>query len=53
MKASLIAAAFTAAGLFAAASPAAAACSPGYERVQIQGHWLCKIKTPKLPLKAN
>lgn len=52
MKASLIAA-VTAAGLFAAASPASAACSPGYERVKIQGHWLCQIKTPKLPMKAN
>jgi hypothetical protein len=29
------------------------ACSNGYEPVWIQGHKLCKIKTPKLPIKAK
>lgn len=53
MKAALIAAAVAAAGLVAVASPAAARCANGYEPVKIQGNWVCRIKTPKLPLKAK
>ena len=52
MKSHIIAAAVAAAGMAVLAQPAAA-CSNGYESVWIQGHKICKIKTPKLGLKAN
>lgn len=52
MKGSLIAATVAAFGMTALAQPAAA-CSAGYESVWIQGNKVCKIKTPKLGLKAN
>ena len=52
MKSLIIAAAIAAAGMAALAQPAAA-CSAGYESVWIQGHKICKIKTPKLGLKAD
>ena len=52
MKSRIIAAVFAAVGIAAIAQPAAA-CSAGYESVWIQGHKICKIKTPKLGLKAN
>ena len=31
----------------------ASACPAGYEPVWIQGNMVCKIKTPKLPVKAK
>jgi hypothetical protein len=52
MRAPLIAAMVAAAGFTVLAQPAMA-CSNGYEPVWIQGHKLCKIKTPKLPIKAK
>ena len=52
MRASLMAAILAAAG-FTALSQPAMACANGYEPVWIQGHKVCKIKTPKLPLKAK
>jgi hypothetical protein len=52
MKAPLAAAIFTALGMMTLAPPAYA-CSAGYEAVWIQGNKVCKIKTPKLGLKAN
>jgi hypothetical protein len=40
--------------LVAATPPAtAASCKAGYEPVKIQGNWVCRLKTPKLPLKAK
>jgi hypothetical protein len=32
---------------------AAASCKAGYEPVKIQGNWVCRVKTPRLPLKAK
>ena len=52
MKSRIIASVFAAAGMAIIAQPASA-CSNGYESVWIQGHKICKIKTPKLGLKAN
>ncbi len=52
MKAPIIAAVFAAIGMTAIAQPAFA-CANGYESVWIQGHKVCKIKTPKLGLKAK
>ena len=52
MKNGLITAAVTAVGLSALVQPALA-CPNGYEAVWIQGNKVCKIKTPKLPLKAK
>jgi hypothetical protein len=52
MKNGLIAAAVTVIGLSALVQPALA-CPNGYEAVWIQGNKVCKIKTPKLPLKAK
>ena len=52
MRTKLFALIVAAAGLTAIAQPAAA-CSNGYESVWIQGHKICKIKTPKLPIKAK
>jgi hypothetical protein len=52
MKSRIIASIFAAVGMAAIAQPAAA-CPNGYEQVKIQGHYICKIKTPKLDLKAN
>lgn len=52
MKSRIIASLFAATGMAVLAQPAAA-CPNGYERVRIQGHYICKIKTPKLDLKAN
>ena len=43
---------FAAAG-FAALTQPAMACGAGYEPVWIQGNKVCKIKTPKLPIKAK
>ena len=48
----VIAAVVALGGLAALAQPAFA-CPNGYEPVWIQGHMVCKIKTPKLPLKAK
>ena len=42
----------TVVGLSALVQPALA-CPNGYEAVWIQGNKVCKIKTPKLPLKAK
>jgi hypothetical protein len=53
MKTSLIAAIVAAAGLVAVVSPAEARCANGYEPVEIQGNWVCRVKTPKLPFKAK
>lgn len=52
MKSRIITAAIAAAGMAVIAQPAAA-CPNGYESVWIQGHHICKIKTPKLGLKAK
>lgn len=52
MKAPIFAAMIAAFGMAALAQPAAA-CSNGYEPVWIQGSKVCKIKTPKMGLKAN
>ena len=52
MRTNLFALFVAAAGLTAIAQPAAA-CPNGYESVWIQGHKICKIKTPKLPIKAK
>lgn len=46
-------AAVVALGGIAALAQPAFACPNGYEAVWIQGNKVCKIKTPKLPLKAN
>ena len=54
LKCTLIASIITAAVLAAAATPAAAAsCGNGYEPVKVQGNWVCRLRTPKLPLKAK
>jgi hypothetical protein len=54
LKSTLFAAIAAAAGLVAVASPGASAqCSPGYQPVKIQGNWVCRLQTPKLPLKAK
>jgi hypothetical protein len=52
MKAPIFAAIFAAVGMTALAQPAFA-CPNGYEPVWIQGNKVCKIKTPKLDLKAD
>ena len=52
MKSKLIAA-VVAIGGFAALAQPASACPAGYESVWIQGNMVCKIKTPKLPVKAK
>jgi hypothetical protein len=52
MKPKTIAAMVAAIGLIAMAQPALA-CSNGYEAVWIQGNKVCKLKTPKLSLKAK
>lgn len=52
MKTRLIAVVIAAGGLAALAQPASA-CPAGYEPVWIQGHMVCKLKTPKLPLKVK
>jgi hypothetical protein len=52
MKSRIIASVIAAAGMALLAQPAAA-CPNGYESVWIQGNKVCKIKTPKLDLKAN
>jgi len=52
MKAPIFAAIFAALGMTALAQPAFA-CPNGYESVWIQGNHVCKIKTPKLGLKAD
>lgn len=52
MKTGLLAAAVTVIGMSALVQPALA-CANGYEAVWIQGNKVCKIKTPKLPLKAK
>jgi hypothetical protein len=53
MKAALIAATVAAAGFAAVTPPAAAACASGYEAVRSQGKQVCRLKTPKLPLKSG
>ena len=50
MRTALMAAAAAVAGLAGLAGPAAA-CPNGYETVWIQGNPVCRIKTPRLPLK--
>lgn len=52
MKAPVFAAIFAAVGMTALAQPASA-CPNGYEPSWVQGHMICKIKTPKLGLKAD
>jgi hypothetical protein len=52
MRTPVIAAIFAAAGIAAITQPAMA-CGAGYEPVWIQGNKVCKIKTPKLPIKAK
>jgi hypothetical protein len=47
-----LALALAAAGLLTFVQPASA-CPAGYEAVWIQGHKVCKIKTPNLSLKAK
>jgi hypothetical protein len=54
MRTGLLAAVIAGAGLVALAeSGEAASCGAGYEPVKIQGNWVCRIKTPKLPTKAK
>ena len=53
MRGALMAAVVAAAALATVPSPAAARCANGYEPVKSQGNWVCRIKTPKLPLKAK
>ncbi|HWV80082.1 MAG TPA: hypothetical protein VNZ50_01530 [Hyphomicrobiaceae bacterium] len=52
MKTPIIATIFAAIGTATLAQPASA-CPAGYEPAWIQGNMVCKIKTPKLGLKAN
>lgn len=52
MKTPIIAAVFGAFAMAALAQPASA-CPNGYEPAWIQGNMVCKIKTPKLDLKAD
>jgi hypothetical protein len=54
MRTGLLAAVVGGAGLVALVqSGEAASCGAGYEPVKIQGNWVCRIRTPKLPLKAQ
>jgi hypothetical protein len=52
MKTGLIAAIAAVGSLTAFVQPASA-CPAGYEAVWIQGNMVCKLKTPKLPLKTK
>ena len=52
MKTPIIASIFAAFAMTALAQPASA-CPNGYEPAWIQGNMVCKIKTPKLGLKAD
>ena len=52
MKTPIIATVFAAFAMAALTQPASA-CPAGYEAAWIQGNMVCKIKTPKLGLKAN
>lgn len=52
MRTPIIATVFAAIGIAALTQPASA-CPAGYEAAWIQGNMVCKIKTPKLGLKAN
>ena len=52
MKSPIIATVFGAFAMAALAQPASA-CPNGYEPAWIQGNKVCKIKTPKLDLKAD
>lgn len=52
MRTPIIAAIVAAFGLAGLAQPAMA-CAAGYEAVWIQGNKVCKIKTPKMGLKAK
>ena len=52
MKLSLTAAIFATLGMAVMTQPASA-CPAGYQAAWIQGHKICRIKTPKLPIKAN
>ena len=52
MKSPIIATVFGAFAMAALAQPASA-CPNGYEPAWIQGNMVCKIKTPKLGLKAD
>jgi hypothetical protein len=52
MRTPIIASVFAAIGIATLAQPASA-CPAGYEPAWIQGNMVCKIKTPKLNLKAN
>jgi hypothetical protein len=57
LKAIFVAAAGALAVAVLAAAPTqpatAASCKAGYEPVKIQGNWVCRVKTPRLPIKAN
>jgi hypothetical protein len=52
MRIALSAAVVTAAGMLALATPAGA-CPNGYHAVWIQGHKVCRVNTPNLPIKAK
>ena len=53
MRATLIATVIAVAALAALPQPAAARCANGYEAVRVQGNQVCRLKTPRLPLKAK
>jgi hypothetical protein len=53
MRATLIAIVIAVAALAALPQPAAARCANGYEAVRVQGNQVCRLKTPRLPLKAK
>ena len=54
MRTGLFAAVIAGVGLVALEqSGEAASCGAGYEPVKVQGNWVCRIKTPKLPMKAK
>lgn len=50
MKAGMLSTAVALFGFMALASPAGA-CPNGYHAVWIQGNKVCRVNTPKLPLK--
>ncbi|HEY7552954.1 MAG TPA: hypothetical protein VH913_25960 [Hyphomicrobiaceae bacterium] len=53
MRAALTTAIVVAAAFAALPQPASARCANGYEAVWVQGNQVCRLKTPKLPLKAK
>lgn len=52
MKLPITAAIIATLGMAVMTQPASA-CANGYEAVWIQGNKVCRIKTPKLPMKAK